>query len=142
MLKFLKESTIMLLICLVLLLLLAVIFYEYIPSRKVVSEITKYVPSSKVSQQLSDNIDKLDAEVILTFEQGGYEVTSSDLNKYKITEDYVPGKANPFAEEAESVSGSTSTSNNSSSSSTKTSSSANASKNTKSSEYIRDKGTK
>lgn len=88
----LKEITIMLLVCLVGILLFAVVFYEYIPNRKVVPEVTKYAASEQVQQALADDIDKRDDQIVLT-----YEVTSSDLNNYKNNKKYVPGKANPFA---------------------------------------------
>ena len=97
MLKIIKEIIIMLLVCLVAILLLAVLFYEYIPARKVVAEVTTYTASDTVSELLADDIDKKDVDVILTFEEGEYEVTSSDLNNYEATNNYVPGKANPFA---------------------------------------------
>ena len=89
MLKIIKEIIIMLLVCLVAILLLAVLFYEYIPARKVVAEVTTYTASDTVSELLADDIDKKDVDVIL--------VTSSDLNNYEATNNYVPGKANPFA---------------------------------------------
>ena len=90
--KVIKEMMIMLLVCLVGMLLFAVAFYEFIPSRKVVPEVTQYSVSEQVQELLADDIDKRNDQVVLT-----YKVTSSDLNNYKVTNDYVPGKANPFA---------------------------------------------
>ncbi len=91
--KIIKEIIIMLLICLATMLLLAIILYKYIPNRKSVPEVTTYVASDEIQEMLDDNVDSKDEEneVILT-----YEVTASDLNNYQATEDYVPGKANPF----------------------------------------------
>lgn len=98
--KVIKEIIIMLLICLVIMLIFAVIFYEYIPNRKVVAEVTTYTPTEKTEELLADNIDSEEEEVILK-----YEVTSSDLNNYEITNEYVPGRVNPFAEVSASVEG-------------------------------------
>ena len=103
MLKAIKEIIIMLLVCLVGILLFAVVFYEYIPARKIVAEVSTYTTSEEVEELLADDIDSQDSDVILTFQEGNYEVTSSDLNSYQVTDDYVPGKANPFAAVAEDV---------------------------------------
>lgn len=91
--KAIKEIIIMLLICLVLMLLFAILFYEYIPSRKVIPEITTYQANDETQQLLSDTIDsQKDEKPIYT-----YEVTSSELKGFEKTNEYVPGKANPFA---------------------------------------------
>lgn len=90
--KVIKEIIIFLLVCLAMMLLFAVVLYEYIPSRKVVAEVVTYSATEEIQQQLADNVDQETNEVVLT-----YEVTSSDLNNYEITNEYVPGKSNPFA---------------------------------------------
>ncbi len=99
--KVIKEIIIMLLVCLITMLLLAIGLYKYIPNRKTVPEIVTYTASEEVQDLLADNIDtKTDGDnVILT-----YEVTASDLNNYKNTNIYVPGKSNPFAPASSSVS--------------------------------------
>ena len=91
--KIVKEAIIILLACLVVILLFAVILYNFIPNRKLVKEVKQYQASEQISEQLSDKVDAENEQVVLT-----YEVTKSDLNNYKITDDYVPGKANPFSE--------------------------------------------
>lgn len=98
--KIIKEIIIMLLICLISMLVLAVVLYDYIPNRKVVAEVSTYTTSKEVEAQLADNIDSEKNEVVLT-----YEVTSKDLNSYEVKNEYIPGKANPFAKYAESVDG-------------------------------------
>ena len=90
--KVIKEIMIMLLVCLLGMLLFAVAFYEFIPNRKVVPEVVNYEASEKIKELMADDIDQRDDQVVLN-----YKVTSSDLNNYKVTKDYVPGKANPFA---------------------------------------------
>ena len=106
--KTIKEIIIMLLICLVTMLILAIALYQYIPNRKVVPEIVKYVATEEVQDLLEDDIDtrKDEDNVILT-----YEVTSSDLNNYQSSNIYVPGKSNPFAVYAPSTSGEATTNN-------------------------------
>lgn len=89
--KIIKEIIIMLLVCLAGMLLFAVIFYEYIPNRKAVPEVALYLAPEKIKQMMADDIDKRNEQIIKTF-----EVTSSDLTNYKITNDYVAGKSNPF----------------------------------------------
>lgn len=91
--KVIKEIIIMLLICLISMLILAVVLYDYIPNRKLVAEVTNYATSEEIKTQLADDIDSEEKEVVLT-----YEVTSGDLSTYQITNEYVPGKSNPFAE--------------------------------------------
>ena len=98
--KAIKEIIIMLLICLISMLILAVVLYDYIPNKKVVAEVTKYSTSEEIETQLADDIDSEEKEVVLT-----YEVTSKELNSYKDKDKYVPGKANPFAEASETVEG-------------------------------------
>ena len=89
--KIIKEIIIMLLVCLAGMLLFAVVLYEYIPNRKVVPEIAQYNPSEKIKELKADDIDKKNETIIKTF-----EVTSSDLANYKVANDYVAGKSNPF----------------------------------------------
>ena len=89
--KIIKEIIIMLLVCLAGLLLFAVVLYEYIPNRKEVPEIAQYNPSEKIKELKADDIDKKNETIIKTF-----EVTSSDLANYKVANDYVPVKSNPF----------------------------------------------
>ena len=150
MLKVIKEIAIMLLVCLAGILLFAVLFYEYIPSRKDVSEVVTYSPTSTVSEQLSDSIDDLNENVVSTFEydKDAYQVTSTDLNRFKAAKEYVPGKSNPFAEvSAEPTgeaggSGKSSSGSSSSGSSSKGGTGGASEENKGKSSYIRDKGTK
>ena len=98
--KTVKEIIIMLLVCLITMLVLAIVLYQYIPSKKVVPDVAHYTASETVKDLLEDDIDERDKsdKVILT-----YEVTSSDLRNYQTTKDYVPGKSNPFASYTETT---------------------------------------
>lgn len=93
--KAIKEIIIMLLICLAIMLLLAIAFYQYIPNRKNVPEIQTYTVSEEVQDLLEDDImtRSTDAEPVET-----YKVTSSDLKTYQTEQEYIPGKINPFDE--------------------------------------------
>lgn len=89
--KVIKEIIIMLLVSLITMLAFAIILYEYIPNRKVVAEVSEYSTAPETETLLADNIDSNENEVVLT-----YEVSSKDLSTYQVTNEYVPGKANPF----------------------------------------------
>ena len=95
--KIIKELIIMLLVCLAGMLLFAVVFYEYIPNRKIVPEVAKYEAPEQVKEMLADPVDQQESNKVVTT----YSVTASDLTNYKATKDYVPGKSNPFASVAQ-----------------------------------------
>ena len=140
--KIIKEMMIMLLVCLLGILIFAVIFYEFIPNRKVVPEVNQYMASEQVKELMADDIDKRDDQVVLT-----YKVTSSDLNNYKVTKDYVPGKANPFGPVAQdpetNATTNTTTGNTNSSTTTNTSETTDTTiENTTTNTLIEDGGTK
>ena len=161
--KVVKEIIILLLVCLVTMLLLAVIFYNYLPARKIIPEVATYKASDTVTELLADNIDNTDNDVLLTYEGGEYEVTKSDLKNYESVKKYVPGKSNPFAKVA--TDDNSNTSSNGSGTATKGNATNDNSNNTKDNkstntndknisntddknsqdtkdEYIKDKGTK
>lgn len=115
----LKESIIMILLCAAIALILAVIFYDFIPINKVIPEtITYAMPEelSEVKEELRNTFSDESENVVLT-----YEVTEEDLSEYKQTSAYKAGKANPFgiykeepAEENSASSGETNSTDNSS----------------------------
>ena len=111
--KVVKEIIILLLVCLITMLLLAVIFYNYLPARKIIPEVATYKASDTVTELLADNIDNTDNDVLLTYEGGEYEVTKSDLKNYESVKEYVPGKSNPFAKVATDNNSNTNSSNGS-----------------------------
>lgn len=135
--KAIKEIILALLVCLVGILLFAVVLYKFLPSRKVVPEVVQYTATEEVKELLADKIDEEEDKIILT-----YEVTSRDLNTYEANDDYVPGKANPFAavvEEVEPTDSNTNSGNNTNSSSNSNSTSED---DNSGSAYIRNNGTK
>lgn len=86
-----KEISIMLLFCIAMLLVLGIIFYNYIPSNKLVpNKVTAYTTPEEVAEEIEESITDYTGEKV-------YEITSSDLNLYKQKKSYNPGKADPFA---------------------------------------------
>lgn len=86
-----KEIIIGLLLCLAILLVMAVMMYSFIPNNKVIPEPIKYSAPEEVKKVL-DEAATDSSQVILT-----YEVNASDLSIAQRTNDYNPGKVNPFS---------------------------------------------
>ena len=104
----LKEIFIILLLSIAILLILGILFYEYIPINRVIPEREAYVTPNEVQEEIAEEITESE-KVEVT-----YEVTDSDLNIYKQTGSYTEGRANPFSLEPETstnTSGNTGTSN-------------------------------
>ncbi len=87
-----KELIIVLLLCLAIILVLGILFYEYVPITKTIPNEVSYTTPENVKQELLTSSDVDDSQIIMT-----YEVNSDDLNNYRRVQDYVPGKANPFS---------------------------------------------
>ena len=87
-----KEIIIILLLCLAIILVLGILLYEYVPMSKTIPNQVAYTTPEDVKKELTsaDSIDE--NQVIMT-----YEVDATDLNNYKRTQNYKPGKANPFS---------------------------------------------
>lgn len=94
-----KEIFIILLTCVAIVLIMAVIFYNYIPTNKVVpTKVTAYkTPENIESEITADTIGNY------TTQEENYTVEQTDLNKYKQTKSYNPGKPDPFVEYKEEV---------------------------------------
>lgn len=87
-----KELIIALLLCLAIILVLGILFYEYVPMSKTIPNPVAYVADDDVKKELSSSESIDEDKVIMT-----YEVDSTDLNNYKRILDYKPGKKNPFS---------------------------------------------
>ena len=108
--KIIKEVLIILLISVLIGLVLAIIFYNYVPSNKLVpSKVTAYSTPENVQKEIEDNT----TEQEITQVNKTFEITDSDLSLYKKNKSYNPGKADPFAT-AETTSGGNNTNNGSS----------------------------
>ncbi len=94
-----KEILIILLVCVAIVLLMAVIFYNYIPTNKV-------IPAKVTAYQLPQNVEEIINETTIdSFDSSSinYTIDDSDLSKYQATQSYNPGKADPFSEVTENT---------------------------------------
>lgn len=128
-----KELIIVLLLCLAIILILGILMYEYVPITKTIPNQVSYTTPQDAKEELQAASEISEDQIVMT-----YEVNSSDLNNYKRTQDYKPGKANPFSS-YETGSGSNQGNGNSNSNS---SSSNNDNTTTSGGEFFQDKGTK
>ena len=98
-----KELIILLLLILAIILVLGVLFYDYVPMSKTLPLEVEYISNEEVKALTSTSGSVDEETVIMT-----YSVDSTDLNNYQRSQDYVPGKANPFSgfkKEEENVDG-------------------------------------
>ncbi len=87
-----KEICIMILLCVAIVLVLGVIFYDSIPSNKVVpNKLKAYATPENVVTEINEEITEAN-KVEVT-----YEIKGSDLTLYKQTHSYTPGKPDPFS---------------------------------------------
>lgn len=86
----LKEVFIILLLSIAILLILGILFYDYIPMNRVIPEREAYSTPNEIKDEINETITEAE-KVEVT-----YEVKDSDLNIYKQSGRYVEGKANPF----------------------------------------------
>lgn len=104
-----KQILIILLACIAIVLILALIFYQYIPSNKIVpAKVQAYSTPESIKSEIEDSLN----EQSMMAQSELYEITDSDLENYKSNKSYNPGKSDPFAsysEESESVDGASST---------------------------------
>ena len=87
-----KEIIIILLLILAIILILGVLLYEYVPINKIIPEEISYTTPEKIQQEINTDSSIDDTQIIIT-----YQIDSTDLSNYKTTQDYVPGKKNPFS---------------------------------------------
>ena len=90
-----KEIFIILLLSIAILLILGILFYDYIPINSYIPEREAYTTPNNVLEEINEAITETE-KIEVT-----YEVTDSDLNIYKQSGSYTEGKANPFALESE-----------------------------------------
>ncbi len=152
-----KEIIISLLICLAIILVLGIVFYEYVPISKTIPNDVNYSTPPEAKSELANNSGVNEDDIIMT-----YEVDATDLSNYARINNYKPGKANPFSSfETQSTNGNANnsgsstgnTNNNSNTNSnantgSNTETSSNTNSNTKTNtttsggQYFQDKGTK
>ena len=131
-----KNIILMLALGAVIIMMLGIFLYDYMPTGITVSEANQYQTEPKTTQVLSDvsdinertnsNSDSSSAQPTVILQT--YNVGKSDLAIYRASGAYVPGRSNPFAEINTGTStqtGTTSSSSSSSSASTSSTSSGN-----------------
>lgn len=89
----LKEGIIVLLLCVAILIVLSVLFYDYNPLSKVVPNKIAYTTPENIKNQLEEE----SIENTLGIQNKVYTIEGSDLNIYKKSNTYNPSKQNPFA---------------------------------------------
>lgn len=87
-----KETIIMLLLLIAIVLGLGVLLYDYIPSSKIVPTVLPYETPTNIKEELAQKVVDNKEEVIVT-----YQVDSKDLNIYEKTKSYNAGNPNPFS---------------------------------------------
>ena len=93
-----KEIFIILLLCIAVCLVFGVIFYDYMPTNKVVpSTVEAYKTSTTIKDEINQEIVDYPKQNITR------EITDSDLTIKKQDKSYDSGKANPFAESLDST---------------------------------------
>lgn len=96
----LKEIFITLLICIAILLILGIIFYDYNPINKVIPNKIEYATTNEIKKEIGEG--KIEDILEGSFNVV-YSIDNSDLEKYKKSERYVPGKEHPFSDIEKSV---------------------------------------
>ena len=87
----LKEIIVLVLFLIAIFLVLAIVFYSYMPVSVVVPEdVQAYVTPSEIAEKAEEDIVQYEAQNV------SFELTNSDLNSYKNSGNYKTGKANPF----------------------------------------------
>lgn len=86
-----KEIFIMLLLCIAIVLILGILFYDYIPTNRVIPTKEAYVTPNDVKEEINEQITEIEKTEI------SYEITDADLNIYKQSSSYKPGKKDPFS---------------------------------------------
>lgn len=90
-----KEIMILILLILAVILILGILFYNYVPFNKIVpSKVEAYKTAESVKNEIDENIVSYPKQNIV------FEITDEDLALYRQTKSYNPGKSNPFALEA------------------------------------------
>ena len=91
----LKETCIMLLLCVAIVLVLGVVFYDYIPANKAIpNKLTAYTTPENIKEEIEQQITGSDLN---TQENYTYDITGADLSIYEKEKDYVAGKPDPFS---------------------------------------------
>ena len=101
-----KEILIMLLLCIAIVLIFGLLFYDYIPTNKMIPAKEAYITPNEVKEEINETITELEKTEI------SYEITDADLNIYKQSSSYKTGKKDPFSLYVENTSSTNGNKNN------------------------------
>ncbi len=87
-----KEIIIILLLLVAVVLAMGVLFYDYIPTNKIIPDVQDYQTSEAVKEELNTEIAEEEQVTLET-----YKITKEDLDLYGKSGEYNKGKANPFS---------------------------------------------
>lgn len=94
-----KEIFIILLVCIAIVLVMALAFYEYVPSNKSIpAKVEAYKTPANIQTEITENTIES-----YTTQEHDYTIENTDLSKYQASQSYNPGKANPFEEYSDST---------------------------------------
>lgn len=88
-----KEIIITLLLCVAILLVLSILFYDYNPINKVVPNKIAY----SAPEDIKNELEEKNVQNTISIQNKTYTIEGSDLNIYKKSNTYNPSKVNPFA---------------------------------------------
>lgn len=99
-----KETGIVILLIIAVILVIGILFYEYIPNNKTIpARIEQYTLPQEVKTELQESVYQ-EQNIVKT-----YYIDSSDLSIYEASNDYDKGKSNPFADYTSNIEESTTT---------------------------------
>ena len=94
MLKVFREIFIYILLIALIVLVFGIIFYEQLPSNKIVPGKVEYSVPEKLEEELEQSLEtEEEQEVLVT-----YTIEEDDLDGYKEADKYNPGKVDPFSD--------------------------------------------
>lgn len=107
MLKVLKELIIYILLIALIALVFGIIFYDQLPSNKLVPSKVEYTLPEKLQGELEQTLaEDEEKEVLVT-----YTIEEADLDRYENSNKYNPGKIDPFSDYSDGTTGNTNNSN-------------------------------
>ena len=90
----LKEIMITLLMCVAILLILGIVFYDYNPLSKIIPNRIAYTTPNEVKSEIDSPEEK---DILDDSFNVVYSIDNADLQKYKKSKRYAPGREHPFA---------------------------------------------
>mgnify|MGYP001106845512 CR=1 FL=1 len=138
----LKETFIMLLLCVAIVLILGVIFYNYIPTNKTIpNKLAEYTTPENIKTEINQLTAETEKQEI------SYEIDGTDLKLFRQTNSYTTGKPNPFSASTTVDNTQNNTNNNTNNNNTNNNTNNNSNTNTNvdpksTGTFYEDKGTK